>query len=143
MSPILTPTARPTKTEGELLAALSPSKRWTLISKRHPGQFYGAIVSIIIASFVIVQGAFNLIPSLGSVFISTAQAAGKGESAFTSITAHFDLHWFVAFMGAIALLWSYGILSWATASEKIDAATKNIQTVQGFLFGLVIGKGAK
>ena len=105
-------------------------------ARKHPLQFAVAVASLAAAIYVLFEGlgeGYSLFSVLGT---SPAHAQDTKDATFIGAIG---FRTFVASVMAIALLWSFGILSWSSTASKITAAKESIRFLCGFLSGLITG----
>jgi hypothetical protein len=136
------PIAKVEPNENVVLSSLSAKNRWKLIARKHPTEFWASVISVVIAAFVLVRAFWSFLSVIGSALIQTAHAEGK-DAVISLDSLGISIQTFVAVLMAIVLMWFMGMVSMATAAEKITLARDGIKTLMGFFTGLVTGAGTR
>jgi hypothetical protein len=130
---------RPAESENAIIARLPfGGPRWTFIAKRHPVEFWSAIIALFVATFVLVRFSWGSLPS-----ITTAAFAQQPSGQVMIIPNWISLQSFVAVLFALILIWLFGMVTWATNETKISFARDNIKQLIGFFGGWITGAAGK
>jgi hypothetical protein len=117
--------------------------RWSYIAYKHPIEFWGSIIALFVASFVIVRTVYSLAPNFAAGFVATALAQSRTDSAAMIVPNWISLQAFVAVLFATVLIWLFGMVTWATTESKISFARDTIKQLIGFFGGWVTGAASK
>jgi hypothetical protein len=126
------------RSENEILARLPVgSPRWSF--KKHPVEFWSAILALFVASFVLVRSSWQFLPSVTTPALAQQPLTGQ----VMIIPNWVSLQSFVAVLFAAVLIWLFGMVTWTANESKISFARDNIKQLIGFFGGWVTGAASK
>jgi hypothetical protein len=124
--------------ENAILARLPPIQRWAYIARNHPIDFSVSVGTFVAAVYILIHGVSGVVQNISGMLIPAAFAQWKADVPIFGSFA-FDIRMVVIIVMAIALVWSYGLASWAKAEAKIGLAKDSIRFLQGFFAGIITG----